>query len=362
MVSKPYLARFFRKLQCEIGEFLSGQQMISAALLALSALAYQYYSGKLTWIAFKENAATVVYPFIWIVCGFGCYYAIKAAAHLHREMIAEVRAYRPAIAEYRPNPPSPWRGIAASAAAISMLVLTAYWAFARAFPGQNQAESPRQVDREVPPSKEPAPNPLPEAPTTRRSPRVTAPLAVPTVSITGFLGGEGRIDNGFAGIKWQPEFVDVRVNITNGSGIEVQNMDLFVMMDTSIGGIGQATDIPGVSFRMPPQPVQSLRLEGTNAQGNPVTLPMTPSWQMGAIMPSARIYSERLLAHETLELVLASVAMNQTTGTGAALKLPDRLFAPRRDPKTLQVVGTVQTGNVDGAKRFSVMYEKELKR
>ena len=80
--------------------------MITAVLLSLAALGYQYVEGRLTMEALKDNAASVVFPFIWVVCGFGCYYVIKAAVHLRREMIAEVLAYQPAIAEFKPKRPS----------------------------------------------------------------------------------------------------------------------------------------------------------------------------------------------------------------------------------------------------------------
>jgi hypothetical protein len=53
--------------------------------------------------ALKENAASVVFPFVWVVCGFGTFYVIKAAIHLRREMVAEVAAYKPAVHGYSPS-------------------------------------------------------------------------------------------------------------------------------------------------------------------------------------------------------------------------------------------------------------------
>jgi hypothetical protein len=113
---------------------------------------------------------------------------------------------------------------------------------------------------------------------------------------------------------------------------------------------------------MPPLPFQSLSANLSAENGKPITLPASPSWQTGAIMPAARVYCEKLLAGETVELVFASVALNPRTGSGPTLRLPDKLIAPRQDPKRFIAAGTVETGQVDGSKRYAIRYSEELRR
>src|SRR5437868_15341580 len=120
MASEWYARRFVRELLAEMGQFLTGQQMVTALLLALGAAFYQYLSGKLTPAAFKENAASVVYPFIWVVCGFGSYYVVKAAIHLHRAMNAAVDSYKPTISGYTPKKPSRIPGVLTASFAIGV--------------------------------------------------------------------------------------------------------------------------------------------------------------------------------------------------------------------------------------------------
>jgi hypothetical protein len=134
MVSRLYLLRFFKRVLVEMVEFVSGQQMFTAALLALAAFIYQFRAGRLTVSALKENAASVIFPFIWVVCGFGSYYIIKAACSLHREMVAEVEAYQPVISGYVPKKPSKLPAILASSASVAVLALLSYGTFVVAFP------------------------------------------------------------------------------------------------------------------------------------------------------------------------------------------------------------------------------------
>jgi len=133
MASQSYLLRFCKKLLVEIEGFLTGQQMITALLLALGAFYYQYKAGRLTLDALRDNTASVVFPFVWVVCSFGCYYIIKAAVHLHREMAAEVAAYKPAVPEFVPKRPSTLPGVLAASGSIAVLALLSYGAFATAF-------------------------------------------------------------------------------------------------------------------------------------------------------------------------------------------------------------------------------------
>lgn len=134
MASKPYLQRFAAKLLVEMGAFLSGQQLVSAFALSVLALGYQYRAGKLTIAAFKENFAAVLYPLVWVVCLFGCYYVVKAAIDLHRDLKAEVLAYKPAIQNYAPEYPSKIPPVTTVTLLIGFFSIVSYGSFVLAFP------------------------------------------------------------------------------------------------------------------------------------------------------------------------------------------------------------------------------------
>ncbi len=141
MANRPYLLRFFWKFLVETCQFITGQQMMTALLLAILGTIYQYKAGRLTWEALKENSAAVAFPFIWVLCGFASYYVVKAAIHLHREMAAEVDAYRPAVAGYKPKRPSRLPGIVTASGSIAVLALVAYVSFIAAFPTTREPET-----------------------------------------------------------------------------------------------------------------------------------------------------------------------------------------------------------------------------
>ena len=113
---------------------MASQQMWTALLLGLAAALYQYLSGRLTLDALKEHTASVLFPFIWVVCLFGVYFVIKAAIDLRQEMVAEVAAYKPSFPEYKPKRPSYLPGFLAAGMCIFVLGLFAYGSFKAAFP------------------------------------------------------------------------------------------------------------------------------------------------------------------------------------------------------------------------------------
>ena len=132
-MAEPYALRFFKKLLVEMGAFLS--ETLTALCLAIAAFVYQFIAKKITWTALKENTASVMYPFVWVVCAFGCYYIVKAAIHLHMEMVEDANRYKSAIPEYKPKGPSPGPAILMVAISIGLLALLSYEMFRAAFPG-----------------------------------------------------------------------------------------------------------------------------------------------------------------------------------------------------------------------------------
>lgn len=158
MAPWPYLHRFSKRVLVEMEEFLTGQQMVSALVLAIGAIIYQYIAGKLTTASLKENAASVVYPFIWVICGFGCYYIIKAAVHLQKEMVTEIDTYKPTVHGYKPRYPSRLPGILTASASILVLALLSYMTFIMAFSSSKPTTPVAYVIPRTPPVAEP---PLP---------------------------------------------------------------------------------------------------------------------------------------------------------------------------------------------------------
>jgi hypothetical protein len=129
-----FIARFLKRLFSEIMEFLKSQGVLTVLVGGLIAALYQYRSGKLTAEALRENVAAVVYPFVWLISIAGCWLVIKTALDLHRESVAEAKAYRPIVMGYRPNSPSPLRPFGAASTALVAFVALALFTYRAAFP------------------------------------------------------------------------------------------------------------------------------------------------------------------------------------------------------------------------------------
>lgn len=147
-----------------------------------------------------------------------------------------------------------------------------------------------------------------------------------------------------AGIQWEKNYIDVRLNVRNEGTTAAQNIDLFVEFDTSIAAMGQLSNVPDVNFSTGEMP--AVWLEGTDDQENAVTNPVVPVGQ--TISPVYRIFCPKLLAGEALKLVVASMALNP----GEKGKLPQQLFAPRRKPQWVRVRGTYEMAEAKPPRRF----------
>jgi len=168
--------------------------------------------------------------------------------------------------------------------------------------------------------------------------------------------GDGTV---FGGIKWQSNYVDVRLIVTNAANVSLDNIDMRVQLDTSLAAVSQLTTIPGVSIDSDQGPVIPLTLEGVDPAGKPVALPFAPTGLQ--ISPIYRIFCKQLPANRYIHLTLASVAMYPTTGRGASLRLPDKMFAAKRNPKFIRVTGHYETSSVDGSRRYPLDWTEEYK-
>jgi hypothetical protein len=222
--------RFAKKLLVEMEAFLTGQQMVTALLLAIGAFLYQYLTGKMTWLLFKENAASVVYPFVWVVCGFGVYYIVKAAIDLHREMIAETEAYKPAIPDYRlPRPPlAP--SILTASAAIGILVILSGMTFRMAFP---KTIAPVVTQSVTPPVPSPIPDDL-RASLRRQSVQINVRDInfVNTDAVAGVVDSTTIVKNTGRSKVIGQAFVLVEIHIVPELLSEAQMDSLFAMGDS----------------------------------------------------------------------------------------------------------------------------------
>ena len=101
--------------------------------------------------------------------------------------------------------------------------------------------------------------------------------------------------------------------------------------------------------------VKAVRLEGTDAAGKPASIPVTPVAGMTNSAPSYWVQCPQLLANTVVPLVVASIAPNPPTSKG---ELPKQLFAPRRERRSISVIGTYE----ENGKRQNVSFKQDLTR
>ncbi len=156
-----------------------------------------------------------------------------------------------------------------------------------------------------------------------------------------------RAGTDIADIQWNDHYVDVRLSIRNEDATAAQNIDLFVRFDTSIAAIRQLSNVPDVTFSAGETP--PAWLEGTDEEGKPVTIPIVPVGD--TITPVYRVSCPKLLGGANINLILASVALNPPEG----VKLPKKLFAPRRKPAWVQLHGIYEMPEAHPPRRYRVV-------
>lgn len=167
--------------------------------------------------------------------------------------------------------------------------------------------------------------------------RHNGPLKPPSTALVvrGYIQGSGYpVGLKMYGIVWFPQFTDVRVNLSNPTDSDYNQLDLAVSLDegTQVFEYGQITDIPMVSFPRNPDAV---------VQGNPMitykdqngTATTTPDAAQPGV-DKLRILADKLPSHGTLELVLATMHF----GSVSELKL-GKLPNIRQQPKLIVVDG-----------------------
>jgi hypothetical protein len=183
------------------------------------------------------------------------------------------------------------------------------------------------------------------------------PDLVPSVTLRAYLQPDEPYFEGtlLAGIVWQKQFVDVRLDIANGP-VAIQNLDFLVGLDTSIAGVGQISQFPGITA-FPAGSAPSIWIEGTDSQGNPVSIPATPPPGMMQSGPVYRVHCSNVFADTVIHLVVASIALNPPENG----QLPKQLFAPRRPPKLIKINGKYETLHGGLTETHTIEYSTEFR-
>lgn len=164
-------------------------------------------------------------------------------------------------------------------------------------------------------------------------------VAEPSVILETYLAPNAPYPSGtpMGGIIWEKQYFDVRLDVVNGP-IEIKDMDLVIELDTSIAGIGQISQFPGVTA-FPANAPPAMWLDGTDENGANISIPAVPVPGAAQIASAYRVHCASIFANTTVHLVIASVALNPPVGGS----LPKQLFASRRAPKLIHVKGAYLT-------------------
>jgi hypothetical protein len=214
------------------------------------------------------------------------------------------------------------------------------------------------------PQSEPENSSQPEQPGKSEHPHARAmhksapaePHSEPLLTFLAYLQPEEPYSEGtiLAGIVWQKNYMDTRLDIANG--VTIKNLDFTVGLDTSIASIGQISQFPGITA-FPAKSLPPGWLTGTDLQGNPMSIPIAPSPGTFSIAPAYRVHCSEVFANTVIHLVIASIAVNPIQNG----QLPQQLFAPRRAPKIIRIKGTYETHNGNSTESHDVNFSYEFK-
>lgn len=158
---RQYLRLYWAVLSSELSRFLTGQQVILSFLLAVTAVFVQYLRGALTLEVTKENLASAICPFVWIVSAFALWYVLKSYRIVNKKLIEELETSRPKlhipVGTALPTIRTPKFGILIVVAFVALPIMSSILAFRAAFPNGRMTTA---TDR----PKQPIPTPAPETP------------------------------------------------------------------------------------------------------------------------------------------------------------------------------------------------------
>jgi hypothetical protein len=186
--------------------------------------------------------------------------------------------------------------------------------------------------------------------------RLQASADRPLIKMQAYLQPDEPYFEGtlLAGIVWQKQYVDVRVDIANGP-TDVHDLDFIVGLDTSIAGVGQISQFLGFTA-FPDSSPPPAWLQGTDLEGKPLSVPMAP---MAGAMNTAPVYRVRcseVFANTVVHLVIASIALNSAVNG----RMPSQLFATRRPPRAIKIKGKYETRNGALITNYTLNFSSEF--
>jgi hypothetical protein len=177
---------------------------------------------------------------------------------------------------------------------------------------------------------------------------VTGSLTRP-LEIQAFIG-----KSDYAGpvydIQWDKSYVETRVYFINRSSEPIEQLDLWIGLDTSIAAIRQTSNVPDVvlSPYTPYRDSEPFSMSGLDESGKTVTEFVVPLKDV--ISTRYRVYCPRLLSEGELGFMIAAVALNPVING----EFPKQMFAPKRNPQKIRLVGSYLVREPDGLKRFKI--------
>ncbi len=170
-----------------------------------------------------------------------------------------------------------------------------------------------------------------------------------SVRITTYIANESPYSDGtlVAGITWRESYFDVRLDLLNATDKPVEDMNLVVQLDTSIAGVAQLTDVPGLTATAVEGNIVPLTV-GNDKETMPIIPMKGPDVHLA---PAYRIAVPRLAAGVAAHLLIASVNVNPLEADG---RMPEHLFALRRRPIAVKLTGNYMVADPSDAQRVHV--------
>ncbi len=192
----------------------------------------------------------------------------------------------------------------------------------------------------------------PTATSDESKPPSEPPRIAPSLTFKTYMQPDESYFDGtvLAGIVWRKEYVDVRLDVANRD-VPIQNLDFLVSLDTSIAGVGQISQFPGV-IAYPAGSPHPTWLQGTDLSGNPASVPLG----MASMAPVYRVQCSKIFANTVLHFVVASIALNPVENG----RFPAHLFAAKRHPNLIKIKGTYETQNGGSVESHNVDFSYDF--
>ncbi|MGO9119303.1 MAG: DUF1566 domain-containing protein [Desulfomonilaceae bacterium] len=139
----------------------------------------------------------------------------------------------------------------------------------------------------------------------------------------------------------------------------IESIDITVGMDLALRQIIQLSDVPNVQMLSPSgAPIMAVPI---HTGGTSETILLSPS-PNDSVMPKVRVYCPKLLAGQSLTIILGSLTQKPVTvGKDGQFQWPNNPWSlPQRNPAWIKITGTYETGVVDKPQRYPIDYKATL--